>query len=102
MLRGLLRVPARAAARHVARSAHEDATALRLTDRAVERLRRIARDGERLRITVEGGGCAGFEYKLVLDGGEQGDDVIVERDGAAVVVDEVSARAWARGDRQPA
>ncbi|KAI6172334.1 FeS cluster biogenesis domain containing protein [Aphelenchoides besseyi] len=61
-----------------------------ISDRAVERLRHIAKEGERLRITVEGGGCAGFEYKLKLDNENQPDDVIVEKDGASVVVDEIS------------
>lgn len=43
-----------------------------------------------LRLTVEGGGCAGFQYRFGLaDGTEQG-DVIAERDGVALVVDEIS------------
>ncbi len=43
-----------------------------------------------MRVSVEGGGCSGFQYKFDLI--EQGapDDIVVERDGARVVVDPVS------------
>lgn len=61
-----------------------------MTNKAVQKLRQIAQEGECLRITVEGGGCAGFEYKLKLDDKKLPDDVIIERDGANVVVDEVT------------
>lgn len=60
-----------------------------LTDRAVQRLKRIANEGECLRITVEGGGCSGFEYKLALDKTQSPDDVLIEKDGAKVLVDQV-------------
>ena len=91
MLRGVLRFrAARRLTRIRSDEQHTNAQALILTDRAVNRLKNIARDNERLRITVEGGGCAGFEYKLGLDDtATQSDDVIVERNGAAVVIDEV-------------
>ena len=41
---------------------------------------------------MEGGGCSGFQYKLDLEeGGQAGeDDVLVERDGARVMVDQTS------------
>lgn len=71
------------------RFAHSDPTALNVTSKAAQKLKQIAQNGECLRITVEGGGCAGFEYKLKLDKSQQPDDVVVERDGASVVVDEV-------------
>ena len=43
-----------------------------------------------LRISVNGGGCSGFQYGFDVDRARQADDVVVERDGAAVLVDEVS------------
>ena len=43
-----------------------------------------------LRLSVEGGGCAGFQYKFGLaDAAGEGDSV-VETDGVRLVVDEVS------------
>jgi iron-sulfur cluster assembly accessory protein len=45
----------------------------------------------RLRISVEGGGCSGFQYKFEMDAEElEEDDMIFQRDGCEVVVDESS------------
>ena len=43
-----------------------------------------------LRVAVEGGGCSGFQYQFDLVDAVQEDDLKVERDGAAAVVDVVS------------
>ena len=43
-----------------------------------------------LRVSVEGGGCSGFSYKFDLETGRQDDDIVIERDGATVVIDPVS------------
>lgn len=43
-----------------------------------------------LRVSVEGGGCSGFSYKFDLVEDAQPDDHRVERDGAAMLVDDVS------------
>ena len=43
-----------------------------------------------LRISVSGGGCSGFQYGLTFDEQRNPDDSVFERDGVAVVVDEVS------------
>ena len=43
-----------------------------------------------LRVSVEGGGCSGFQYRFDLVTETAPDDVLVERDGARVVVDPVS------------
>ncbi|MCH2457623.1 MAG: iron-sulfur cluster insertion protein ErpA [Henriciella sp.] len=47
-------------------------------------------DKDYLRVSVEGGGCSGFSYKFDLEDTKNDDDVIVERDGAQVLVDEMS------------
>lgn len=43
-----------------------------------------------LRIAVSGGGCSGFQYGLSFDEQKNPDDFVFERDGIAVVVDDVS------------
>lgn len=43
-----------------------------------------------LRLSVEGGGCSGFQYKFGLADAADGDDLMVKTDGVALVVDPVS------------
>lgn len=43
-----------------------------------------------LRVSVEGGGCSGFQYKFDLVAEPQADDTVIERDGARVLIDPVS------------
>lgn len=43
-----------------------------------------------LRVAVEGGGCSGFQYEIGVAPAPNGDDLIVERDGARLFVDPVS------------
>lgn len=43
-----------------------------------------------LRVAVNGGGCSGFSYAFAFADGPEDDDLVVERDGARVVVDEMS------------
>jgi len=43
-----------------------------------------------LRVAVEGGGCSGFSYKFDFAESANADDLVIERDGARVVIDEMS------------
>ncbi|RKP05861.1 HesB/YadR/YfhF, partial [Thamnocephalis sphaerospora] len=43
-----------------------------------------------LRIAVDSGGCHGFQYRLELSQEIDASDIVFERDGARVVVDDVS------------
>lgn len=43
-----------------------------------------------LRLSVEGGGCSGFQYKFDLVAEPDAEDVVIEREGATVLVDPVS------------
>ena len=43
-----------------------------------------------LRLSVEGGGCSGFQYRYGLAEGINDDDVVTETDGVKLVVDEIS------------
>ena len=67
---------------------------IQLTASAARRILAVARaEGRpeaRLRVSVSGGGCSGFQYQFALDEGPEDGDVVIERDGAAVVVDGMS------------
>jgi iron-sulfur cluster insertion protein len=59
----------------------------RVTDRAFARLAEIGAPA--LRVAVEGGGCSGFQYDIRLDDPAP-DDLVLEKDGARVLIDPVS------------
>lgn len=65
-----------------------------VTDSAARRIAALRQqeeaEGAFLRIAVSGGGCSGFQYGLSFDGQCNPDDFVFEKDGIAVVVDEVS------------
>jgi iron-sulfur cluster assembly accessory protein len=64
-----------------------------LSTSAATRIRQIGeREGRplMLRVAVEGGGCSGFSYQFDLVDHAEPDDLRVERDGAAALIDEVS------------
>jgi iron-sulfur cluster insertion protein len=65
-----------------------------LTPSAARRIRTIVeREGQpglRLRVSVSGGGCSGFQYGFALDDKDEDGDVRIDRDGATVVVDGMS------------
>ena len=64
-----------------------------LSDTAARRIRALAQAEGRplmLRVAVEGGGCSGFQYQFDLVEAAEPDDLRIERDGAAALVDEMS------------
>ncbi|KAM7361139.1 iron-sulfur cluster assembly 2 homolog, mitochondrial [Cochliomyia hominivorax] len=63
---------------------------LLISDSCLKRLREICQDGSFLRITVEGGGCSGFQYKFDLDNKINADDLQFGEENAKVVIDNVS------------
>src|SRR6201988_1551458 len=68
-------------------------TDVTLSPAAAQRIHAIGRAEGRplmLRVAVEGGGCSGFQYQFDLVEHAQPDDLRIERDGAAALVDEMS------------
>jgi iron-sulfur cluster assembly accessory protein len=68
--------------------------AVTITERAARRIGQILKsegDGAKLRISVEGGGCSGFQYKFDVERDQAADDMVIERDSAVVLVDPASA-----------
>ena len=69
------------------------ANTLTLTESAAKRVAWIADKQDKpaiLRLSVEGGGCSGFQYKFDLADGSEDDDLVSETDGVKLVVDPVS------------
>jgi iron-sulfur cluster insertion protein len=48
------------------------------------------KDGMRLRVSVSGGGCSGFQYGFSLDDQKKDDDLLFEKSSIEVVIDEMS------------
>ena len=66
-----------------------------VTERAARRIGEIlCREpaGTMLRVSVEGGGCSGFQYKFDMDKSRGDDDIVIARDGATVLIDQISLR----------
>lgn len=64
-----------------------------LSERAAKRIGDILKNeppGSMLRVSVEGGGCSGFQYKFDFDRSKTEDDLVLARDGAVVLIDSVS------------
>jgi iron-sulfur cluster assembly accessory protein len=71
----------------------ETASPVGISARAARRISEIlAGEAEpvMLRVAVTGGGCSGFQYNFTLDDVRTDDDLVIERDGAVVLVDPVS------------
>ena len=70
-----------------------EAADITLSHAAAGRIHALSKDEGRpvmLRVAVDGGGCSGFSYRFDLIDKAEGDDIVVERDGAAAVVDLMS------------
>jgi iron-sulfur cluster assembly accessory protein len=69
-----------------------------LSDRAAKRIGEILQkepDGAMLRVSVEGGGCSGFQYKFDIERAKAADDLVLARDRAVVLIDPVSVNYMA-------
>jgi iron-sulfur cluster assembly accessory protein len=66
---------------------------VRLTERAARRIVDILKEepgNTMLRLAATGGGCSGFQYDFCFDDARADDDLLIERDGATVLIDPVS------------
>jgi iron-sulfur cluster assembly accessory protein len=71
----------------------ETALPVTVSTRAAKRIAQILKaesEPMMLRLAVTGGGCSGFQYNFALDGTRQDDDLVVEHDGATILIDPVS------------
>ncbi len=64
-----------------------------VTERAAKRVANILSgeaDKKALRISVNGGGCSGFSYQYDLVSEQGEDDLVLESQGATILIDSVS------------
>ncbi len=64
-----------------------------VSDRAAKRIGKIVASepaGTVLRVSVEGGGCSGLQYKYDLVTEREDDDLAIEKNGITVLIDSVS------------
>jgi iron-sulfur cluster assembly accessory protein len=64
-----------------------------VTEQAARRIGEILGNepqGAKLRVSVEGGGCSGFQYKFDVEREQAADDIVIARDNAVVLIDPVS------------
>jgi iron-sulfur cluster assembly accessory protein len=64
-----------------------------MTERAARQIGQILRrepPGTMLRVSVEGGGCSGFQYKFDIERTQSADDLAITREDASVLIDQVS------------
>ena len=69
-----------------------------ISDSAARRIGEILKSepqGAMLRVSVEGGGCSGFQYKFDIERAKADDDLVLARDGAVVLIDPVSVNYMA-------
>jgi iron-sulfur cluster assembly accessory protein len=69
-----------------------------LTEKAAKRINELAKieaPGAMFRVSVESGGCSGFQYKFSWATQKAEDDLVLTRDGATVLLDPVTAEYMA-------
>jgi iron-sulfur cluster assembly accessory protein len=69
-----------------------------VSERAARRISEILKgepEGTMLRVSVEGGGCSGFQYRFDMERAKADDDLVIAHDGATVLIDPVSVQYMA-------
>jgi iron-sulfur cluster assembly accessory protein len=64
-----------------------------VSERAARKIGEILKNeppGTMLRVSVEGGGCSGFQYKFDTERAKAADDLVISQNGAVVLIDPVS------------
>ena len=64
-----------------------------VTERAVNKIAAILKGelaGAMLRVSVEGGGCSGFQYRFDVEREKADDDMVIARNDATILIDPVS------------
>jgi iron-sulfur cluster insertion protein len=68
---------------------------LSITENAIKKIKMLTKEKKNsepsfLRLSVLGGGCSGLQYNFKFESAKEADDIIFEKDGIQVVIDETS------------
>ena len=67
---------------------------IKMSDNAVAKIKELLEEegnpNLKLRVFVQGGGCAGFQYGFSFDEDVAEDDTVVEKDGIKMLIDAIS------------
>lgn len=63
---------------------------LNISDTCVQKLKTINKPNTHLRISIDSGGCSGFEYKFSLDDKITSEDTFIEKDNIKIIIDKAS------------
>jgi iron-sulfur cluster assembly accessory protein len=66
-----------------------------VSERAARRIGEILgaeAPGTMLRVSVEGGGCSGFQYRFDMEQSQGPEDLVIAREGAKILIDPISLR----------
>lgn len=68
---------------------------LSITEEAVKKIRALTEEKQStepsfLRLSVLGGGCSGLQYNFKFESAKEADDIVFEKGGVQVVIDEAS------------
>lgn len=65
------------------------------TDAAAEKVKSLIEEENdpnlKLRVSIQGGGCSGFQYQFAFDETAADDDIRIEKNGVVLLVDAISA-----------
>lgn len=64
-----------------------------VTDKALKQIRVLLGDEDsnmKLRVFITGGGCSGFQYGFTFDSKTNDGDMVLDKDGATLVIDPMS------------
>src|ERR1043165_9630634 len=73
----------------------ESVTISQSAARRIGEILKSEQEGAMLRVTGEGGGCSGFQYKFDITRDRAEDDLVLTRENAVVLIDPVSVNYMA-------
>jgi len=65
---------------------------INISQNAINKLSAIIEGNKKLRLSIDGGGCRGFQYKFEIVEEQDKEDYLFEQDNVAIIIDPASQR----------